>query len=351
VFISVVDSAHKPPIFERARYAYSIGEGVAKGTVVGTVKAAVTDGAGRSNVYYSIYSGDPDGLFIIDGATGIITTSSPLDHETKSSVLLNIQATSGDPPVYGHTQVNIEIEDVNDNAPEFESPLVRISVPENAEVGSPLYSAHASDRDSGRNGAVEYKMAGNPYGGLFKVDAKSGDLTVARRLDYETSQRQSLVITATDSGVPPLAANLTVMVEVQDVNDNAPVFERKEYSLRIVESAAVNTQLLQLTAIDADSGNNARLTYRLIAANATDAPDAAFGVFPATGWLYLRAPLDRERRDRYRLTVAASDNGVPSATATALVLVQVLDANDNDPVFAGDSYEFAIEENLRRGTF
>lgn len=139
--------------------------------------------------------------------------------------------------------MNIEIEDVNDNAPEFESTIVRISVPENVEVGSPLYSAHAKDRDSGKNGIITYKIVNNPYGGLFKIDPKLGDLTITRHLDYETSQRHSLVITATDTGVPPLSANLTVLVEVQDVNDNAPVFERKEYSLSIVESTAINTQV------------------------------------------------------------------------------------------------------------
>ncbi|XP_072375676.1 protein dachsous-like, partial [Diabrotica undecimpunctata] len=197
---------------------------------------------GRSNIRYSIYSGDPDGLFSIDSVTGVIATASNLDHETKSNVLLNVQATSGAPPVYGHTQVNIEIEDVNDNAPEFDSTIVRISVPENVETGLPLYSAHAKDKDSGPNGIVTYKIVNNPYGGLFKIDSKLGDLTITRHLDYETSQRHSLMITATDTGVPPLSANLTVLVEVQDVNDNAPVFERKEYSLSILESLTVNTQ-------------------------------------------------------------------------------------------------------------
>uniref|UniRef100_A0A6P7F7B9 Protein dachsous n=1 Tax=Diabrotica virgifera virgifera TaxID=50390 RepID=A0A6P7F7B9_DIAVI len=353
VFISIIDSAQRPPIFEHTRYTYTVSENVRKDTVIGNVKATVFNNGGRSNIRYSIYSGDPDGLFSIDSVTGVIATASNLDHETKSNVLLNVQATSGAPPVYGHTQVNIEIEDVNDNAPEFDSTIVRISVPENVEAGLPLYSAHAKDKDSGSNGIVTYKIVNNPYGGLFKIDSKLGDLTITRHLDYETSQRHSLMITATDTGVPPLSANLTVLVEVQDVNDNAPVFERKEYSLSILESLTVNTQILQLTAIDADSGNNARITYRLLSyANSSDDSDIQeiFGIFPNSGWLYLRSPLDRETRDKYILTVAASDNGTPSETATTKVILEILDANDNDPVFARDSYDFKIEENLRRGT-
>lgn len=106
-----------------------------------------------------------------------------------------------------------------------------------------------------------------------------------------------------------------------------------------------------MVAVDSDTGNNARLTYRLVSANKSNAIDASeiFGVFPNSGWIYLRSNLDRETDDRYSLTVAATDNGTPSETATTRVTVTVLDANDNDPVFAKEFYEFSVEENLNRG--
>lgn len=123
-----------------------------------------------------------------------------------------------------------------------------------------------------------------------------------------------------------------------------------------------------MTAVDLDTGNNARLTYRLLSdTNSTQhdgkkpslpAPssvggngseDDIFGIFPNSGWIYLRQPLDRESRDRYVLTVAATDNGTPAGTATSRISVTVMDANDNDPVFTRDSYEFSVEENLARG--
>ncbi|KAJ3658411.1 hypothetical protein Zmor_010149 [Zophobas morio] len=348
VFISVIDSAQRPPIFEHPRYTYSVKEDVKKDTVVGNVKATVRDSGDYKNVRYSIYSGDPEGFFRIDSSTGVIKTAAPLDHETRSNVLLNIQATNGDPPVYGHTQVNIEIQDVNDNAPEFESNVVRISVPENVDTGIALYAAHARDKDSGANGVVRYKIVNNgATGGLFNVDPKLGHLTLTRHLDYETTQRHSLIITATDTGIPPLSANLTVLVEVQDVNDNPPVFERNEYSKTVEESRAVNSQVLQVTAVDLDTGNNARLTYRLLTGNNTG---EVFGIFPNSGWLYLKGSLDRESRDRYELTVSATDNGTPSQSATARVVILVSDTNDNDPRFVKDMYEFNVEENQRRGS-
>lgn len=211
---------------------------------------------------YSIYSGDPDGYFSIEPASGNIRIARPLDHEAKAQVLLNIQATSGEPPVYGHTQVNIEVEDVNDNAPEFETSMVRISVPENAELGTPVFAAHAHDKDSGSSGQVTYSITGNananvtqpgrgkaqPTGAaLFAIDARSGHLVLSRHLDYETAQRHSLIVTATDGGLPPLSADLTILVDVQDVNDNPPVFERDEYAVNVSESRAINSQV-RLTA-------------------------------------------------------------------------------------------------------
>lgn len=107
-------------------------------------------------------------------------------------------------------------------------------------------------------------------------------------------------------------------------------------------------QILQVTAVDLDTGNNARLTYRLLASN-NNKSNEIFGIFPNSGWLYLKESLDRETKDQYKLIVGATDNGTPSQNASVRVIVDVLDANDNDPVFVRDFYEFSIEENLRRG--
>lgn len=124
------------------------------------------------------------------------------------------------------------------------------------------------------------------------------------------------------------------------------------FNCTTTKTIAFLPQILQVAAIDLDTGNNARLTYRLISANGvgiTDSSAAIFGIFPNSGWIYLRGNLDREAADRYSLVVAATDNGTPSETATTRVSVTVLDANDNDPAFAREFYEFYVEENLSRG--
>lgn len=156
--------------------------------------------------------------------------------------------------------MNIDIEDINDNFPTFESNTVRISVPENVELGTPLYVVSASDRDSGKSGTVTYRLSTGasilssnanlvtlnsiPSGNvLFSIDAATGHLTLSQHLDFETSQRHTLIVTATDSGEPPLSANLTIFVEVQDVNDNLPIFERNEYTIKALESTPINSQV------------------------------------------------------------------------------------------------------------
>ncbi|XP_047493063.1 protein dachsous-like [Penaeus chinensis] len=343
VAISVIDSNQEPPIFEKPRYTFGAEESVPVGYVVGTVRAT-SSVRGDGEMRYNIYSGDPNGYFSINSQSGVISTASSLDHESHPFVLLNVLATTGNPPTYGHTQVNISIWDVNDNAPEFDVSSVKISVRENAVLNEAIYAAHALDHDSGDNGVVTYELVQNP-GKMFLIDKDQGILMLAEQLDYEAVQKYTLIIGATDMGVPRYSSNLTVNLEVQDVNDNPPVFEKASYTISVLESMPANSQFLQVTAVDQDTGNNARLTYSIKEKEFEN----VFGVFPNSGSLYLKEVLDRETRDRYVLTVVATDNGTPVSTASTTVTINVLDANDNSPSFSKQVYEFTVEENLGSG--
>lgn len=240
--------------------------------------------------------------------------------------------------------MNVTIGDVNDFAPEFDAQEATLSLPENTELRTVIYAAHARDHDSGDNGRVRYRLLRNPDG-VFAVSPAQGTLSLVKRVDYEKRRTYELVISATDMGSPPLSSNLTLRIDVQDHNDNPPVFEKAESVVSVKEDLPVNSQLLQLTATDADTGNNARLTYRLI-----DPPGKLFGIFPNSGWLYLKDSLDRETTDQYRLTVEVTDNGTPSQSARARAVVRVLDVNDHAPEFSQQTYEFSVSENMRAGT-
>lgn len=223
----------------------------------------------------------------------------------------------------------------------FDSPEIKISVPENVELNSAIYVAHASDPDGQKNGEVTYALLRNPKE-TFQIGPKTGRLALKRRLDYEIQQRYSLIVGAIDGGQPSLQSNMTLTVEVQDINDNPPVFEQSEFTVNVLESLAVNSQFLQLAATDKDTGNNARLTYVI----KDDHDTSAFGIFPNSGSLYLKESLDREIRDRYVIVIVARDNGSPSLSATCTVKISVLDVNDNDPKFDRRVYDLFVWENM-----
>ncbi|XP_050347268.1 protein dachsous isoform X2 [Nymphalis io] len=347
VHVNVMPAGVGSALFDKPRYNFRVREDVRSGTIVGNLKATT---GGKQLVRYSIVSGDVDNRFTIEPHTGAIRTSGQLDRETTSSYLLNVKAAVGNPASYDQTQVQITLEDVNDNAPEFGTSSVRVSVAESTAIGSVVYAARATDEDDGKNSQITYSLvSATGPSNTFAVNPQHGLVTLLRSLDYENLVRHTLIISAKDNGSPQLSANLTLAVDVQDVNDNAPIFEHETYSTNVLESDAVNSKILEIQAIDKDTGNNARITYRVVSENNTN--EEHFKVQPTTGWVYLAKPLDRETIAKHKMTIIATDNGIPPLSATASLIVNVVDANDNDPVFSQTAYEFRVEENQKAGAF
>ncbi|XP_021205801.2 protein dachsous isoform X1 [Bombyx mori] len=350
VHMTVIPAGVGTALFDKPRYNFRVKEDIRIGAFVGSLKATAND-RGSQPVRYSIISGDIDRAFTVEPMTGAIRTVKILDRETRPSYQLNVKASTGNPANFDQTQVQITLEDVNDNTPDFGTSTVRVSVAESAAVGSVVYSARATDADDGKNGLIGYQLisASGPSN-TFAVNSQNGLVTLLRPLDYENLVRHNLVILAKDGGSPPLASNLTLVVDVQDVNDNTPVFEHEAYTANILESETVNAKILEVQAIDKDTGNNARITYRILSEN-NNTNEEFFKVQPSTGWVYLAKPLDRETKAKHKMLLTATDNGLPPLSTTANLVVNVIDANDNDPVFTKNAYEFQVEENSRAGAF
>ncbi|XP_022814420.1 protein dachsous [Spodoptera litura] len=349
VHVTVLPAGVGSALFDKPRYNFRVKEDVRVGTVVGNLKATVGD-RGQQPVRYSIVSGDPDHRFTIEPLTGAIRTAGQLDRETSPTYLLNVRAATGNPSSFDQTQVQITLEDINDNAPEFGTSSVRVSVAESAAIGSVVYAARATDEDEGKNKQINYHLvSATGPSNTFAVNPQHGLVTLLRSLDYENLVRHTLIISARDNGVPSLSANLTLVVDVQDVNDNPPVFEHDSYSANVLESEAINAKILEIQAIDKDTGNNARITYKIAADSNTT--EEYFKVQPSTGWVYLAKQLDRETTAKHKMVIIAVDNGIPPLSATANLVVNVIDANDNDPVFSKSAYEFQVEENQKAGAF
>ncbi|XP_011309154.1 protein dachsous [Fopius arisanus] len=324
------------PICQRPRYLIIAKENVLQNSIIGDIKESTESSSGSRASKFFLATGGHE--FSIDPNSGVLRTRISFDRESKDKYMLSV-GLRNDVGI-GYCQVELNIEDVNDNPPSFSTPSVRISVAESHPLHAALYVAQANDPDIIPPIPIRYILAQNSND-LFGIDAHNGELYLIRRLDYETQQRHTLLISALDGG--GLSANLSLSVEVQDVNDNPPVFERNEYHVEIPEGAKLDSQVLQVTALDLDTGNNARISYRLQGSS-------SFRISPNTGWIYLTQTLDRETTDRYALTVLATDNGSPPATATSSVLVTVLDDNDNSPRFTKDFYSFQLLENLPSGT-
>lgn len=295
---------------------------------------------------YRISSGDPQGLFSIHPKSGLISNVKPLDHESQPYALLVLQSYTDSSPVYSTTQVNITIADINDNAPVFPKLSDSITVSQNTLPGTVLFIAHAHDYDSGANGRVQYRLK-NPRNGTFVVDHNLGTVTLNQSLQVGHQQRYSLEIIAKDEGEPSLSSTLTLAVDVdRTAAEDSLAFETLVYQVEIGEGYRKDSRVIQVRAHRSRGTHmsNSGLAYSLEA----DAgfPPAPFRVHPKTGWLYLSHNLDYETESMFRFRVLATtrEASLANMTATATVIVLVLDINDNPPVFSSEVYYFTVSE-------
>ena len=163
-------------------------------------------------------------------------------------------------------------------------------------------------------------------------------------LDYESDQGYQLRIVAYDRGSPSLSSTLTLSVIVQDTNDNQPKFEKEFYEIDVDESLPKDSQIVPLNAPDLDKGKNGRLTYTI--AESDPGLEEYVGIMPSSGIIFLKKQLDREEVGSLSMTVQVRDQGVPQMSDTARVKLNIVDVNDNKPVFGAAAYSFSVVENI-----
>lgn len=295
-------------------------------------------------VSYRISSGDPQGRFSIDPQFGIIRSKKQLDHETQSVVVLTVQSQLGNSPVYSSTQVNISVIDINDNPPVFLTKSDKVTISHTQPPGTAVYIAHAEDKDSGLNGAIKYSIA-SKQPNTFSIDPSLGVVNLTRTVFADKQQEYTLHIAAEDCGSPPLTSSLmlTVIIEEQKMGPTL-VFQNLVYQVEISEATSPGAQILQVQAHSLDPHSvTSKLTYSL--EPSTDS--VAFGISSGTGWIYLRKRLNYECAQilSFRALVSTSEDENLRQNASTSVIVNVLDENDNSPMFMRESYFFEMEEN------
>uniref|UniRef100_F7GQD4 Protocadherin 11 X-linked n=1 Tax=Callithrix jacchus TaxID=9483 RepID=F7GQD4_CALJA len=352
--VSVTDINDNHPVFKEEEIEVSIPESAPVGTSVTQLHATDADIGENARIHFyfsSLVSNTAKRLFHLNATTGLITIKEPLDREESPSHKLLVLASDGGlTPAKAMVVVNVT--DVNDNVPSIDIRYIinpingTVVLSENASLNTKIALITVTDKDADHNGRVTcFTDLETPFR-LRPVFSNQFLLETAAFLDYETTEDYAIKILATDAGQPPLNESSMLLIKLKDENDNTPVFTQSFVSLSVPENNFPGAQLTKVSATDIDSGPNGEISYLL----GTDAPPE-FDLDRRTGMLTAVKKLDREKQEKYLFTILAKDNGVPPLTSNVSVFVNVLDQNDNSPVFTHNEYNFYVPENLpRHGT-
>ncbi|XP_021121778.1 protocadherin gamma-A1 isoform X14 [Heterocephalus glaber] len=331
--VQVVDANDNPPAFTQPEYHKSVPENVPLGTRLLMVSATDPDEGANGEVTYSFHNIDHKvaQIFQLDPYTGEISNKEPLDFEVYRIYPMEIQAQDG-AGLMARTKVLIKVLDVNDNAPEVSITCVTTAVPENFPPGTIIALISVHDQDSGDNGFTTCSIPGNLPFILEKLVDNYYHLVTERTLDRELTSKYNITVTATDRGTPMLSTQTYIPLLVTDVNDNSPVFHQDSYSVYIPENNPRGASIFSVSAQDADSSENAQITYSLAEDTIQGAPLSSYlSINSDTGVLYALRSFDYELFQDLQLRVMAHDSGVPSLNSNVSLHLFVLDQNDNTP--------------------
>ncbi|XP_060771152.1 protocadherin alpha-5-like isoform X5 [Neoarius graeffei] len=332
---------------------YSLSEEAKTGTVIGNVSKDlninVQDFEQRG---LQLVSADNKRYFDLNMKTGVLQVKDRIDREAlceqrpKCSLALEIIV---------HLPLNIyrfevNVLDINDNLPTFRSPVMELNIVESAFPGERFPLPNAFDADIGSNSVKSYKLNQNDH---FSLDVQSSreqsvsaELVLQKSLDREKQSVIQLTLTAIDGGKPPRSASLKITVNVQDANDNIPVFSKSLYKARVQENAPAGSVVVTVHASDLDEGLNGEIVYEIY----NDQDIGVFSINPETGDIIIKGELDYERKNAVEIRVQAKDKGQQPRAAHCKVLVEVIDVNDNTPAISVTSLVSTVKEDAQLDT-
>ncbi|XP_068182543.1 protocadherin alpha-3-like [Antennarius striatus] len=339
-----------------AQIRYSLSEEVNEGTVVGNIaKDLGIDKNTLKARKYRIVSASADPLFHVNQNDGILYVSRKIDREEvcaqSSTCLINLKTVLENPLEVHY--VEVEVMDINDHPPKFPEDEKRLDISESVLPGARFQLKPSRDPDSGSFSVQKYGLSPNDHFRLEVMDRGDGDripiLVVQKSLDRESAGSHSLVLTALDGGKPPKSGNMDILINVLDVNDNAPVFTEEVYSVMLNENVPVGTTVIHVNATDLDDGLNGDVIYSF-SNNMNQNVLKLFDVNPFTGQVTVKGSIDYEEKDRYVVEIEASDKGPVPLTTEKSVIIKIVDINDNAPEIEVTSFSSSIPEDSRPGT-
>ncbi|KAM8938795.1 protocadherin Fat 1 isoform 2-T2 [Pelodytes ibericus] len=343
VEVKVLDANDNSPVCEKNFYEETIAEDALPGKVILQVFATDADIRSNAEISYTLHGAGSE-KFHLHTITGELKTSSLLDREIQEIYHLLVKATDAGGK-FCEADVELTLEDVNDNPPEFSADPYTVTVFENTEPKTPLTRVQAIDADIGLNQKLQYSLV-NSAEGQFSIDELSGTIILEKPLDRELQGVYTLTVKATDQGLPrKLSSVANVVVSVLDINDNPPVFEHREYGTSLSEDVDIGTEVLQVYATSRDIEINAEISYKIVSGN----EHGKFSINPITGVIFIIESLDYETSAEYYLTIEATDGGTPPLSDVGTVNINVTDVNDNSPVFGQNTYTAVVSEDAVSG--
>ncbi|XP_028315707.1 protocadherin gamma-A11-like isoform X22 [Gouania willdenowi] len=347
VIIDITDVNDNAPVIHVKSLTNPIPENVSPGTEVGIINVQDRDSEKNRQVRCSLQQGVPFKLVpSIKNYYSVVSTGQ-LDREVVSDYNITITATDeGSPPLSSSKSLHLSVADINDNPPVFEEESYSAYVSENNKAGSTLCSVTARDPDWRQNGTVIYSLLaaevnGAPVSSYVSVNGDTGVIHAVRSFDYEQLRSFKVQLMARDNGSPPLSSNVSVSVFISDVNDNPPQIlypapEGNSFMTELVPKAAHGGSLVsKVIAVDADSGQNAWLSYQIV--KSTDPGLFTIGVH--SGEIRTQRDISETDSMKQTLIVSVKDNGQPSLSATCSMYLLISDNLAEVPELKDISYD------------
>ncbi|KAM8732230.1 protocadherin alpha-8-like isoform 23-T23 [Acanthopagrus schlegelii] len=341
--------------FASAQLRYSVPEELAVGAVVGNIaKDLGLDVGALTARGFRIVSGSTEPLFQLNN-NGILHVNRKIDREEVceriNTCIINIKTVLENPLEVHY--VGIEVLDVNDHPPTFSENETHLEISESSLPGARFQLQGARDPDSDMYSIQLYRLSQNDH---FRLEVKDrgedGKIPVLylhKPLDKETARIHRLLLTAVDGGKPARSGTMGIIVNVLDVNDNMPVFDKDSYAAMLNENSPIGTTVMQVNATDSDDGLNGEVVYSF-GNNVNNRLRKLFEVDANTGEIIVKGLIDFEAKDRYEIDIKASDKGpVPLATEKS-VKITIVDLNDNAPEIEVTSFSKAVPEDSKPGT-
>ncbi|XP_076876889.1 protocadherin beta-7-like [Brachyhypopomus gauderio] len=351
VSLQIQDINDNNPRFPNDRIALEISESAIKGQRFRLDEAYDSDIENNGVCGYSLEKNKYFGLSVHEntdrGKYAELVLETELDREQQKEINIILTATDGGtPPRSGTVALHVTVLDANDNSPVFTQTVYRVTLAENSPVGTDVVRVGAADADEGANGEITYEFsrASDKTVKLFSIDRTTGQVTVKGEIDYEKEKYHEIGVQAKDG--PGLASTAKIIIDISDINDNAPRIILKSLNSPIQENAAVGTEVAIFNVQDKDSGDNRQIICSI-------QQNVPFKLNPSIKNYFSLATtsiLDREQETDYNITITATDGGSPPLSSSMTIHLSVADINDNAPVFDQKSYSSHVMENNKPGT-